>query len=58
MFPLGHIEDKLLVNCGDFSGDCSIIHGMRLDFRCSEDEEGLFEVIANTFMLMEVILFK
>ena len=31
---------------------------MRLDFECSEDEEGLFKVISDTFMSMEVILFK
>ena len=31
---------------------------MRLDFRCSEDEEDLFGVVADTFMSMEVILFK
>ena len=41
-----------------FTGDFWSIHGMRLDFRCSEDEDGLFEVIADTFMAMEVILFK
>ena len=58
MFPLGYIEDKLLVNCGDFSGDCSSIHGMRSDFRCSKYKEGLFEVISDTFMSMEVIIFK
>ena len=52
VFPLCYIEDKLLVNCGDFSGDCRIIHDMRSDFRCSEDEEGLFEVIADTLISM------
>ena len=58
VFPLGCIEGKCLVNCGDFPGGCRGIHGMRLDFRCSEDEEVLFEVISIRFMAMEVILFK
>ena len=44
------------MNCGDFPGDCRSIHGTRLDFRCLEDKEGLFEVIADTIMSIEVIL--
>ena len=31
---------------------------MRSDFICSEDEECLFEVIVDTFMSMDVIIFK
>ena len=58
MFPLGYIEDKRLVNCGDFPSDFMIIHVMRLDFISSEDKGGLFEVIADIFMSMELILFK
>ena len=38
MFPLGFIEDKLLVHCGDLPNACSSIYGMILDFSCSEDE--------------------
>ena len=58
VFPVGCIEDKLLVNCGDFSVDCRSIHDMRSYFRCSEDEEGFFEVISDKFLSMEVILLK
>ena len=58
VFPLWYIEDKLLVNCGCFPGDCKNINGMRSDFICSEDKEGLLKVIADTLMSMEVILFK
>ena len=58
VFPLGYTEDKWLVNCGYLPGDCRIIHGIRYDFICSEDEAGLLEVIADTFISMEVILFK
>ena len=46
------------MNCGDFPGDRSSILVMILGFRCSEDEEGLFEVMSDRFMSMEVILFK
>ena len=38
-----------------FTGDFMSIHGTRLYFKCSEDEEGLFEGIADTLMSMEVI---
>ena len=31
---------------------------MRSDFRCLEDKEGVFEVIADRFVSMEVILLK
>ena len=31
---------------------------MRYDFRCSEDEDCLFEVISDTFLSIEVILLK
>ena len=58
MFPLGCIEDKCLVNCGDFPCSYRSIRGMRSDFICSKDEEGLFKVISDTYMSMEVILFK
>ena len=58
MFPLGYIEDKCLVNCGDFLGDCRSIHGTRLGFICLEDKYGLFEVIPDTLMPMEVVPFK
>ena len=34
VFPLRCIEDKYLVNCGDFPSDSRNIHGMRSDFRC------------------------
>ena len=51
------MEDILLVNCGDVSGDFRITHGIRLALRCSEDEEGLFEVIYYIFMSREVMLF-
>ena len=34
VFPLGFIEEKCLVNCGDSTGDCTSIHGIRTDFRC------------------------
>ena len=47
-----------LVNCGDFPVYFSSIHGMRSAFICSEDDNGLFEVLADRFMVMEVILFK
>ena len=40
-----------------FPGGGRSIHGMGSDFRCSEDEEDLFEVIADIFMSMEVIVF-
>ena len=46
------------MNCGGFSGDCRSIHGTILDFRCLEDEYGLFKTISDTFMSMEVMLFK
>ena len=52
------MEEKWLVNSGYFPGDFRTIHVMILDFRCLEDKEGLLEVIADTFMSMEVILFK
>ena len=58
VFPFGYTADKVLVNCGDFTGDCRSIHGIWSDFRCSEDEEYLFEVIDDTFMSMGVIIFK
>ena len=58
MFPLGCIEDKCLVNCGDFPGDCRSIYGMISAFRCLEYEEGLFEVTSYRFMAMEVIVFR
>ena len=58
VFPLECIEDKWLVNCGDFSDDSRIIHGMRSDFICSEDKEVLLEVMDDNFFSMEVILFK
>ena len=47
-----------MVNCGDFSGDCRVIHSMILYFRCLEDGKVLFEMISDTIMSMEVILFK
>ena len=50
MFTLGCTEEKWLVNCGDFPGDSRSNHGIRLDFRFSEDKEVLFKVISNTFM--------
>ena len=56
-FPFEWVEGEYLVNCGDFSGDCSSIHVTRSDFRSSEDKEGLFGAITDTFMLMEVIIF-
>ena len=43
---------------GSFNGGFRSIHGMTYSFRCSEGEEGLFEVIDDTFMSMEVIIFK
>ena len=46
------------MNFGDFPGYFRIIYGMRSSFRCSEDEEGLFEMIADIFMAIEVIFFK
>ena len=58
VFPLEYIEDKWLVNCGDFPGDFRSFHGVRLDFICSEDKEGLFEVIDDTSISTEVVLFK
>ena len=58
MFPLGCIEEKYLVNGGYLTGDRRSIHGIISNFICSEDEDGLFGVIAYTFMSMEVILFK
>ena len=58
VFHLWCMEDKCLVNCGDFTGDCRSTHGIISDFRCSEDKEGLFEVIYDTFMLIEVIFYK
>ena len=41
-----------------FLSDCRSIHGMRLASRYSKDEEGFFEVIADRFMEMEVIILK
>ena len=58
VFPLGFIENNVFVDCGNFSGDCRSIHGMRSDFRCSEDKVGLFEIIADRFMEAEVIIFR
>ena len=40
-----------------FSGDLRIIHVMRLALRCLEDEEGLFEVMADIFVSREVMIF-
>ena len=51
------MDDKGLVNCGDFTGDFRNIHGMISAFRFSEDKEGLFEVMSDRFMKMEVIIF-
>ena len=56
LFPLGYIEDKLSVNCGDISSDFRSIHVMRMYFKLSEYEEDCFEVKADTFMSMEVII--
>ena len=50
VFPLEYIEEKLLVNYGEFSGDCRSIHGIRSGFRCPEDKEDLFEVMDDKFM--------
>ena len=44
------MEDNFLVDFGDFIGDFRIIHVMILEFRCSEDKEGLFGFMADTFM--------
>ena len=57
-FPLWCKEEKYLVNFGDLPSDLSSIHGMILEFRCSEDKYGFFEVVADKFMSMEVMLFK
>ena len=43
---------------GDFSGDFRDIHGMMSYVRCSEEVEGLLEVISDIFMSREVMLFK
>ena len=32
VFPLGYIEDNVLVDCGNLPGDFRSIHGMRLIF--------------------------
>ena len=49
---LGCIEELLLVNCGNFPIDSRSIYAMRSNFRYSEDENVLFEVIADTFISM------
>ena len=51
------MEDTFLVNCGDSTVDCMTIHGMRSLFRCSENKEGLFEVMSNIFMSRELMVF-
>ena len=51
------VHENILVNCGDFTGDCSSIHVMILALIFSEDKEGLFEVMSDRFMKMEVIIF-
>ena len=51
------MEDKCLVNCGDFPGDFWTIRVIRLMFRCIEYEEGLFEVMNNILMPRWVLLF-
>ena len=47
-----------MVNYGDTFGDCRSMNGIISDFICSEDKEGLLEVIADTFMSMDAIIFK
>ena len=57
MFPLRWIENKWLVNYGDFTSDGRSIHGTISHYRCSKNEYGLLEVIDDTFMAMELKLF-
>ena len=40
-----------------FPGDFRNIHGTISEFRCSEYKEGFFEVMADRFMSMEVMIF-
>ena len=58
VFTLDWIEDKCLVNCGGFPGDCSTTRGMRSDFRFSVDEEVLLKGISSRFMSLGVIIVK
>ena len=51
------MEDKCSVNCDDFPGDFRTIHGMKSALICSEYKEGLFEVMADSFMYRESMLF-
>ena len=43
--------------CDDFSSDFSSGHFMRSTLRCSEYDEILVEVMADIFMLRELIFF-
>ena len=45
------------MNCGGFSGDSGIIHGMISELICSEDEEVFFNVMDDIFISREVMLF-
>ena len=50
------MDDKYLVNFGDFPRDCGTIHVMRWSFICSEEKEDLFEVMNILFMSREVMI--
>ena len=43
MFPLGYIEDKLLVNCGGFSGDVMSIHDILSYFLMFRSQRGFIQ---------------
>ena len=57
MFPSRYTEDKCLVKCCHFSGDCRSIYVIRPALICSEYEYSLFEFLVGRFISMEVIIF-